>query len=249
MTFEIGEKKTKKQRAGFFENNIFVKPLTSRDEMRDFESDMPAEYKEKLLEYLASREHKLHKRNKNGAQLVEGSEAAYESANEAIGVEFKKPILSSTPTGKSESSQGTDAVNEQHVYDVREERMREIQGMVEVGKTVNLNQAPVEHEGLKRVLLHAKLSEEADDKGIQRKMKDAENSTAVHERFADIENAITKAKVSELGRPQTKEMECQTELDMNKLNQVVSRVSHGRSPSKIANGIGHSPRSPKAMQD
>ena len=65
MDFEVGEKKIKKQRAGFFENNIFVKPLTTRDEMKNFESDMPLQFKEKLLEYLASRDIKLQKRNRN----------------------------------------------------------------------------------------------------------------------------------------------------------------------------------------
>lgn len=139
MNFEIGEKKTKKQRAGFFENNIFIKPLTSRDEMRDFEQDMPAEYKEKLLEYLASRDHKLRKRNRNETSFVEGSEAAYESANEAIGVEFKKPILNATPMGVPETFDGIKEIDDQNVYDVKEEKMREIQGMVEVGKTVNPN--------------------------------------------------------------------------------------------------------------
>ena len=55
MTFEIGEKKTKKQRAGFFENNIYVRPLRSREEMKELEHDMPEDIKDELLKYLEHR--------------------------------------------------------------------------------------------------------------------------------------------------------------------------------------------------
>lgn len=96
--------------------------------------------------------------------------------------------------------------------------MREIQGMVEVGKTINLNQVPFEHEGLKRVLPPNKFPKGSEIRRIERKMKAPENDHIDNQEFANIETAIMKARMNDLRKPKTKEMECQTELGMTQLN-------------------------------
>ena len=55
MIFEQTGGSSKKKRAGFFENNIYVKPLTSREEMKDLEHDMPEDIKDEFLKYLEHR--------------------------------------------------------------------------------------------------------------------------------------------------------------------------------------------------
>ena len=55
MIVEQAGSASKKKRAGFFENNIYVKPLRSREEMKELEHDMPEEIKDELLKYLEHR--------------------------------------------------------------------------------------------------------------------------------------------------------------------------------------------------
>ena len=46
MIVEQAGSASKKKRAGFFENNIYVKPLRSREEMKELEHDMPEDIKD-----------------------------------------------------------------------------------------------------------------------------------------------------------------------------------------------------------
>ena len=45
-------------------------------------------------------------------------------------------------------------------------------------------------------------------------MKAPENDHIDNQEFANIETAIMKARMNDLRKPKTKEMECQTELGM-----------------------------------
>ena len=54
MIVEQAGSASKKKRAGFFENNIYVKPLRSREEMKELD-DMPEDIKDELLKYLEHR--------------------------------------------------------------------------------------------------------------------------------------------------------------------------------------------------
>ena len=57
-----------KARAGWFDNNIFVKPLTSKKELEDWGKEMPGNVKQQLEqtpafdEYLEAREEKISRR-------------------------------------------------------------------------------------------------------------------------------------------------------------------------------------------
>ena len=53
--YENAPSASKKKRAGFFENNIYVRPLRSREEMKELEHDMPEDIKDELLKYLEHR--------------------------------------------------------------------------------------------------------------------------------------------------------------------------------------------------
>ena len=64
--------------------------------------------------------------------------------------EEKGEIFNSDKSDRSSKSSKSD--KSATIYNINEEAMQEVQGMVEVGKQINPNQGPfINHEGLKRV--------------------------------------------------------------------------------------------------
>lgn len=66
MTFPDGVK-----RAGFFENNMFVITLKTREQMKELENDMPVDILNELLAFLANREKRLDDLRAQGVSDVE----------------------------------------------------------------------------------------------------------------------------------------------------------------------------------
>ena len=137
MFFHDGTK-----RAGFFENNIFMLPLTEFMQIKDLESDMPLDLKAELHAYLHDRNQKVAKMKDDGLDV----QSQLDSEKNFMGQQL-------LPRVEKESE------------DENKDKMQELQGMVqEVGQQVNQRQSKepfINHEGLKRVY-KPKAEREAD---------------------------------------------------------------------------------------
>ena len=121
-----------KVRAGFFENNVFTKPLHRFEDIKTNagleEADLDDDVYDEIKNYLRNREKKAKAlAKKRGVKAESIMESMLESEEEDVGQELKTAIVDVKEQNKPEWSNADQ--DKGLIYDVKEEKMQSFKGM------------------------------------------------------------------------------------------------------------------------